>query len=272
MFYIEGMINILIFLVLWLHNLPIFGEVTIIGHRGSPCSAPENTLASFKQAMEAGADFIEFDVHLTKDGIPVVTHDPQLGRTVCISYPIGVNCLTLEELRNYDAGVLYHHNFKGERVPTLEEVFAFADGKIGMMIEIKTGSAHELKLAEAVMHLIENKENRDKPILVASFSPLVLSRVKELNPKQPILALAEYQEEFEAHHENAPEYYGLGVGLITKEMVSSLRENGKKVWVWTVNDETLKDNLIAMGVNGLITNRPMALRICKETTAAQSLR
>lgn len=265
------MIHLLIFLLLCCQS-PVFGEVMIIGHRGSPCNAPENTLTSFKKAMEAGADFIEFDVHLTKDGVPVVTHDPILGRTVDVCYPLGINCFTLEEIKKYDAGVIYHPDFKGEKVPTLEEVFTFVDGKIGMMIEIKTGTAPEAKLAEGVMLLVNNRGNGDKPILVGSFSPLVLSRVRELNPKQPIIALAKYPEQIESHKKNDPEYFGLKAALITEELVSSLHAKGKRVWVWTVNSETLGENLIAMGVDGLITNRPMALRLCKETADAQSPR
>jgi glycerophosphoryl diester phosphodiesterase len=207
--------KLLIFLVLLFQSLPGYGEVTIIGHRGSPCDAPENTLASFRKAIEAGADYIEFDVHLTKDGVPVVTHDPQLGRTVNVCYPLGVNFLTLEELKKYDAGVIYHADFKGEKVPTLDEVFTFVDGRIGMMIEIKTGSASESELAEAVMHLVNSKGNKDKPIVVGSFSAEILRRVKELNQKQPIIALAQYDYEYLAHLENEPEYFGLGANFIT---------------------------------------------------------
>lgn len=242
----------------------------IIGHRGSPCNAPENTLASFTKAIEAGVDYIEFDVHLTKDGIPVVIHDPQLGRTVNVCSPMGVNCLTLNEIKRYDAGVLYHQDFKGEKVPTLEEVFTLVNKRVGMMIEIKTGTASEEKLAEEVMSMIQIKGNGDKPILVGSFSPKVLKRVKELDPKQKIIALAKYDDEIKNHAGNNPEYFGLSIALITESIVASLHDEGKKVWVWTVNSDSEKDSLIAMGADGLITNRPKALRICKETVAEQS--
>ncbi len=264
------MINVLIFLLLCCHGAPLFGEVMIIGHRGSPCNSPENTLASFKKAIEAGADYIEFDVHLTKDGVPVVTHDPLMARTVNVCSPMSVNCLTLKELQNYDAGVTYHHDFIGEKVPTLEEVFSLAQGQVGMMIEIKTGTASESELAEVVMNVVNEKANGKTPILVGSFSPAVLKRVKELKPAQAIIALAQYDWELRDHLSNDPEYYGLSTKLITEEVVSSLHRQGRKVWVWTVNDEKLKDSLIDKGVDGLITNRPMALRICKETAAAQS--
>jgi glycerophosphoryl diester phosphodiesterase len=263
------MVNIFFFILFSLQATALFGEVKIIGHRGSPCNAPENTLASFAKAIEAGVDYIEFDVHLTKDGIPVVVHDPLLGRTVNVCSPIGVNCLTLDQIKQYDAGILYHNAFKGEQVPTLEEVFTLVNNKVGMMIEIKTGSATDAKLAEEVMAIIKSRRNENKSIIVASFSPEVLKRVKELDSNQEILALAKYENELESHTRNNPEYFGLSMVILSEKIIASFHEKGKKIWAWTVNNESDKDSLIAMGVDGLITNRPMALRICKETVVEQ---
>ena len=266
------MTNLLLATLLCVLAIPLFGEVTIIGHRGSPCNAPENTLASFRKAMEAGADYIEFDVHLTKDKIPIVTHDPMLGRTVNVSTPIAVHCLTLDELKQYDAGVNYHQDFIGEKVPTLDEVFTLVQGKIGMMIEIKTGSADEFTLAETVMKIVKREKSNSKDVLIASFSPKVLQRVKEIEPKQSIIALAKEEHEIKDHQKNNPEYYGLSKDLVTEKIVSTLHKEGRKVWVWTVNSEDHGEDLVNKGVDGLITNRPMALMICKETVAAQSPR
>lgn len=242
----------------------MLNAVTIVGHRGSPCSAPENTLASFRQAIDIGVDYIEFDVHLTKDGVPVVLHDVQLGRNVNVASPCGVNCLTLNELKYYDAGSLFHHDFRGESVPTLEEVFEAAHEKVGMMIEIKTGTASEKRLADAVMQVIKSRQKSEKPILVGSFSSKVLECVREIDPQQPIIALSQSVETIDHHFRNNPEYYGLKWTIASPDLVQMVHEQGKKIWVWTVNEEKEMVQLVKMGVDGLISNRPMAMKECKK--------
>lgn len=267
------------------------GEVTIIGHRGSPCSCPENTLASFKEAMRIGVDFIEFDVHLTQDGVPVVIHDSHLGRNVNASCPHGVNSLTLKELKYYDAGVLFHRDFRGEKIPTLEEVFEIAHGKVGMMIEIKTGTASEKRLAEEVMRVVKRATKSDKPILIGGFSPKVLEHIRKIDPLQPIIALVKSMDELEGHFKNNPEYFGLKWSLATPGLIEWIHERGQKVWVWTVNHVEEMKNLALMGVDGLISNnpslcffgplgerekrensgyKPMAMKECREMTVEKS--
>ncbi len=110
--------------------------MVIIAHRGSSGSAPENTLAAFRLAVKAGVDMIELDVRLTADRHLVVFHDRRLGRTVQGSGPVWTK--TLAELRALDAGSWFGSRFRGENMPTLQEVFLAVPRTVGINVEVKT--------------------------------------------------------------------------------------------------------------------------------------
>ena len=109
-----------------------------IAHRGASGRFPENTLAAFAAAIEAGAQMCELDVQLTRDGAVVVMHDDTVDRTT--DGRGAVRGMTLEELKRLDAGVRFGNEFSGERIPTLEEVFALTRGRCGLNIEIKAAN------------------------------------------------------------------------------------------------------------------------------------
>lgn len=117
---------------------------------GASTEAPENTLAAFKRAMDDMADYIELDVQLTADDEVVVMHDASAARTTGVDRKISE--MTLEEVKQLDAGSSYSAEYAGEQVPTLEEVFQLTDGKIRINIELKT-TASSVKLAEKVIEL-----------------------------------------------------------------------------------------------------------------------
>jgi len=121
----------------------------IIGHRGSCADRPENTLASFRRAIETGAHIAEVDVRTTKDGALVCLHDPDLART---SDGVGkVGDLTLAEIKNFDAGSKFSSTFKDERVPELKEVLSVCKNKIDVLIDLKeNGDAYVKKIAADV--------------------------------------------------------------------------------------------------------------------------
>ncbi|MCK4374153.1 MAG: glycerophosphodiester phosphodiesterase, partial [Candidatus Brocadiae bacterium] len=109
--------------------------VEVVGHRGAAGVEPENTLRGFRLAVELGADWTECDVHLTKDGRPVVMHDETVDRTTDGEGP--VDSFSWAELRKLDAGGWFAGEYAGERVPGLEEVLEFARGKARLCVEIK---------------------------------------------------------------------------------------------------------------------------------------
>lgn len=149
-----------------------------IGHRGSREKAPENTMASFRQAVEDGADGIELDVQLSKDGELVVIHDGTLDRTT--NGQGSVSEYTLEEIRNLDAGSWFDPKFAGEKVPTLDESLQWAKGKTRVDIEVKKeATAHitpESLIGAVRAHGMENE------VAITSFDRQFVETVEELAP------------------------------------------------------------------------------------------
>ena len=154
----------------------------LFAHRGVSGEAPENTLAAFKAAAESGAHGIELDVQLTKDGQIVVIHDETIDRTTNgTGY---VKDLTWEQLRTYDAGSWFHPSFKGESIPSLEEVLdvvtAHHDSMI-INIELKNDLIDYPQLEEKVLELLNEKGMKEQTI-ISSFNPSSLKKVRELDP------------------------------------------------------------------------------------------
>jgi len=120
-----------------------------IGHRGASALAPENTLAAFETAIVDGADGLEFDVRLTRDGVPIVLHDAALDRTT--SGRGAVAALDLASIRRLDAGAWFGARFRGERVPTLAETLDLARGRCAVNIELKEEGGDAVSLARAML-------------------------------------------------------------------------------------------------------------------------
>ncbi len=119
-----------------------------IAHRGASALAPENTMAAFAMAVELGADAIELDLHVSRDGELVVIHDHTLDRTTDGEGP--VHTRSLQELKRLDAGRWFGESFAGQRIPTLAEVLDRFSGKIPLALEIKAGSAFFRGIEERV--------------------------------------------------------------------------------------------------------------------------
>jgi glycerophosphoryl diester phosphodiesterase len=163
---------------MWQHRAA--GRPRVFGHRGAMGHAPENTMASFELAVAQGADAIELDVHLTADDEVVVIHDHRLERTT--DGRGIVRELTLEEVRAADAGARFDARFAGQRVPTLDEVLAWARDRCILDVEIKGGPAPYPGIEARVIDLIRRHEMQDR-VLVISFDHPTVRRVKELAPE-----------------------------------------------------------------------------------------
>jgi len=122
----------------------------IIGHRGSPADRPENTLASYRRAIEVGATAVEIDARTTKDGVLVSLHDADLARTADGKGKVGD--LTLAEIRAFDAGSKFDANFAGERVPTVREILELCRGKVDVLFDLKeTGEDYARRVADEII-------------------------------------------------------------------------------------------------------------------------
>ena len=145
--------------------------MVIVGHRGACGHAPENTLKSFAKAIELGCQRVELDIHLSKDGVPVVIHDPTVDRTT--NGKGAVKRLLLAELKKLDAG-------GGESIPTLTDVMNLCRGKVELQIELKDPDCFPV-VAELV-----NRQWSQKPVVVTSFDLSLLKEFATLMPDVPL--------------------------------------------------------------------------------------
>lgn len=245
----------------------------IIGHRGAAGVAPENTLASFQLALAQGADGVELDVHLSRDGRLMVCHDPTLDRTTNGS---GWICrMKASEIRQYDAGVGFDERFRGETVPTLDEVFDLMPPGILINIEIK--SSYNGLMEEALGAFLRERE-RMEDVVVSSFDHKCLQRLKRSLPGVRIGLLyaanlvhhSEYARLLEVHvHSLHPHYH-----LLDQVDVAAANERGIATYPYTANLEEDLRTLIGYGVTGIITDYPARLKAllsaAKEETLIES--
>lgn len=234
----------------------------IIAHRGASAVAPANTLAAFAKAKELGANGIEFDVHLTADGVPVVIHNFAVDETTDGSGRVAD--LTLAQLKQLDAGLKFDPAFAGERIPTLEEVLAFVDSRLLLNIELKTFSLRDNGLEQAVVDQVE-RHGLGHRVLFSSFNPFSLRRVKRIAPHIPAgllyatgppLPLRRGYLAFVAPHEARHPRHT----MVDAQYMAWARQRGYRVNVWTVDEPDEMHRLIDLGVDGIITNVPDVLR------------
>jgi glycerophosphoryl diester phosphodiesterase len=169
-----------------------FGAPLILGHRGASAVAPENTLAAFSQAIDAGADGIEFDVRLSSDGVPVVIHDAALNRTGSMSGL--VRELTSSQLKEIDVGSWFDKRrgaFTGEKLPTLGQVFdLFAGKQVALYVEMKCDADEGMRLASAVVEQIDAQSMKDL-VVVESFDLTAIQEIKRIERSLRTAALFE---------------------------------------------------------------------------------
>lgn len=155
----------------------------ISAHRGFSTAAPENTLAALEAAWRTGADVAEIDVQLTRDGVVVLMHDRALDRTTNGSGLLKDH--TLAEIRALDAGSWFGDAFAGERVPTLDEVLEWSQGRLGLLVELKNYPYREMPLVERAIAVVEAHRAQDFVVL-AGFDHVMLASVHQNRPGWPL--------------------------------------------------------------------------------------
>lgn len=239
--------------------------VEIIAHRGASADAPENTLPAMKLAWEQGADAIELDLWLSKDGKVVVFHDADTKRFDGQTQP--VSGLTLEELRHLDVGAFKGPQFKGERIPSLESILATVPPGRRAVLEIKCGP----EILPELRRVLADSGRSPKEIAVISFNFDSVRESKRLFPESEHYFLHGYKKEPESNPDIATliarcREAGLdGLDLhfnwpITEAFVSQIKDAGLKLIAWTVDAPEVAARLVRAGVDGITTNRPQWLR------------
>jgi glycerophosphoryl diester phosphodiesterase len=227
-----------------------------IAHRGASACEPENTLRAFARAIEMGATLIELDVHLSRDGQPVVIHDADLSRTT--SGAGRVTDLTLDEIQRFDAGL-------GERVPALAQVIALVRGQVQLYIELK--GQHT---PAAVVATLQENDFVDQAI-VGSFYPWLPQKAKFLEPAlrtSVLVAWRDRQADFVdwALAVNA-DYVHLcwescsptPHKLLSQDLVTSIRQRGLGIILWHEECPEELSELAQLDVDGICTNTPDVL-------------
>jgi glycerophosphoryl diester phosphodiesterase len=213
-------------------------RVETVAHRGGAGHAPENTMSAFHNAFEMKADYLELDVHVSKDGELVVIHDPTVDRTTNgTGY---VKDLTLEELKNLDAGSSFAPEFAGEKIPTLSEVLDEFRGKIGILIEIKAPLLYpdiEEKIADELIKRNMHKPKNEKIIVQGFYHPSV-KEFHELLPEVPVGVLTQSNDELTDEaledYRTYADYVNPVLGTVTPELIERIHGVGMKTMAWTV--------------------------------------
>ena len=242
-----------------MNRLNSFTKPVVIAHRGACAYAPENTLSAFKKAIEQGADGIEFDVKLTKDGHVVIMHDPTLERTTNGSGRVMDH--TLAELKMLDAGAHFSPEFTGEPVPTLRDVLETVGDRLYLNIELTNYAAPLDALPVKVAQVIKDYAFHDN-ILFSSFNLLTLLRIRRLLPHIPVAVLAlpgipGIPARGLTGRLFAPDIVHPYYKDVTPAYVQRQKKLGRRVHVWTVNDPHTMLNLFHFGVQGIITDDPV---------------
>ena len=240
----------------------------IVGHRGNAAHAPENTLESFRQALSAGADCIELDVHLSADGVAVVIHDATLDRTTDLAGP--VHTLTTDRIRSADAGArftrdgqTFPYRGQGLRVPTLEEVLRELPD-VPLLIELKTprASAETRRLIEQYgaqsRCVVESFDARALDAFRGSPIPIGASSsdVKRLLHR----ALARWPVRSLPYSVMCIPRWLRGFRVPIASLVSVTRPAGCLVHVWTINEPAVARSLWRVGVRGIVSDDPGLMR------------
>lgn len=223
----------------------------ITSHRGYSSAAPENTLPAFQLAIDHGSDRAELDVQMTKDGVVMVTHDTSLRR--CTGRNANIYDLTYDEVRKLDAGRWFSAKYAKTQIPTLEEVLDLCKGKIQLNIEIKPNAATPDLEAETVR--IIHEKGFEKDCVITSQSYETLCKVKELDPEIVtgyILALG-----VGSYYDlPAADFFSVEATFITSGMVQQIHKRDKTISAWTVNREEDASNMLSLGVDDIITDKP----------------
>jgi glycerophosphoryl diester phosphodiesterase len=217
----------------------------VYGHRGAAAEYPENTLPGFRRALELGIEGIELDVHLSKDGVPVVIHDETVDRTT--NGKGAVADLTVAELRALDAG-------DGDHVPTLAEVLDLVGDELVVDIEVKANAAGEAVLDEV--------RGRDTRWLISSFDWDVLRYVRSVDKDAEIwvLALGATDDALKTVEELGATALALWQRAIDEDIAKMLIEKSIPFWPWTVNDPEQARELLEWGAFGICTDEPTKLQ------------
>jgi glycerophosphoryl diester phosphodiesterase len=237
-----------------LDDINIRDTVTVVAHRGAAGKAPENTMASVKQAISDGADWVEIDVQESADGEVVVIHDSDFMKLAGVN--LKVWNATLTQMRDIDIGSWFDPRFSTERVPTLTQVLEEVKGKAGLVIELKY-YGHDQDLEQRVVDIVERQDMADE-IAIMSLRYAGIQKIRALRPDWTIGLLSATAVGNLASLD--ADFLAVARSMATPGFVRRSQVQGKQVFVWTINDAVTLSQMMSLGVDGVITDEPALAR------------
>ena len=241
----------------------------VIAHRGASGTAPENTLIATQKALEMGADMVEIDLHMSKDGEVIVIHDATLDRTTNGSGLVKDH--TLEELKKLEAGSWFDPKFNGEPIPTLDEFLILMDGKAIALLEVKKSKKELYTGIEQKIVELVRKHQAEKWCIIQSFETPTVQNFLQLVPDWEIHKLISGQVPVIPVYHDGQIRMGQAMSLpgiqainpshkaLNRRFVRRAHQHGMKVFTWTVNEEKDFKRVLRFKVDGIITNYPERL-------------
>lgn len=236
----------------------------VIGHRGAAAYAPENTLESFQRALDLGCRFVEFDVMLSVDGEAFIFHDDQLRRTTNGHGDVGL--VTAAYLKTLDAGSWFSSQFRGAKIPTLQDALIWLD-KHDMQANIEIKPYHHTRMEQTTLAVLEGIQNywpEHKALpLVSSFDYDALLLCYERQPEIPLgILFREWQDKWFglAQKINCVSIH-LSRRIATEARIKAIKQCGYRVYIYTVNHQSLAHKLFQWGVDAVYSDHPDLLGV-----------
>ncbi|EEL34309.1 Glycerophosphoryl diester phosphodiesterase [Bacillus cereus Rock3-28] len=237
-----------------------------IAHRGASAYAPEHTIAAYKLGQQLKGDYIEIDLHMTKDGHLVAMHDETVNRTTNGKGLVKEH--TLEEMKQLNAGSFFNEKypnlakkeFENDKVPTLKEIIEIFGYNANYYIETKSPDEYP-GMEEKLLEIIKYYQISDK-VIIQSFSEESLQKIHSLHANIPLVQLLSYQKAVQVNELEIEKYktYCIGLGMnykyIDSAYVKKIKKHGLEVHPFTVDNEKDMKKLLSWGVDGMFTNYP----------------
>ena len=225
--------------------------IKVIAHRAGALDAPENTLAAVDHAVQVGADMVEIDLRMTKDGVPVALHDETLLRTAGLDRAV---CeMSIREVKELDAGEWFSPDFADERIPTLKELLEVAKGRIRVMLELKAAPNSEDLLEQTIQEI--RSAGMEAECVLAAENLEFLRRGAELAPELETVYIGQTADS-SLWDLSYVDGYSISILGLSKADVEKAHEVGRELYAWTVNAPWEMSMAVEMGVDGLVTDAP----------------
>ncbi len=235
--------------------------IQVIAHRGFSGKFPENTAIAFREALSLGVEAVEFDVHLSRDGSPIVVHDATVDRTSDGSGR--VDGLTLSEIRTLDAGSWFGKAFRGERFLTLQDLLELLAGQVRLNVHVKANDHDRHEVVSQTASALEERELLQSAYLASDEDSIRLA--SRIAPDLPTCNLTTQPRDTYIDRSASAGCRILqpGNAQVDEDFVSDAHRGGMEVNPFYADDEAEMRRLAAAGVDGILTNRPdrlLALR------------